>query len=87
MTHRHHSKVTPQEVVASLMGSVCPACAGKKKNRQTFCGGCYAKLTAPVQRNLYRRMGQGYEAALQAAWAELNPPQFHHPPADARRVS
>jgi predicted amidophosphoribosyltransferase len=78
MTQRNEATITRRELLDSLRGVVCPACGRRKGDGKTLCGGCYAPLTPAVKRDLYKRFGEGYEEAVQAAWAILNPERFHH---------
>jgi hypothetical protein len=55
-----------------LKGATC-RCGRVKKEMQTFCGQCYRKLPEVAQRNLYKRIGQGYEQAYAAAVEILEP--------------
>lgn len=58
--------MTNRELVSELQGRRCRC--GKEKNRsQTFCRACYFLLPEPMRKALYRRLGQGYEEAYQAA--------------------
>jgi hypothetical protein len=53
-----------------LRSEECLCGRGKKPNN-TFCYRCYSKLPADMQRDLYLRMGDGYEAAVDAACGHL----------------
>jgi hypothetical protein len=70
-------KVLPEkvrELAGELAGTEC-RCGYKKKPRQTFCTRCYFRLTPELRRDLYRRFGDGYEEAYEAAVAVLDQPQ------------
>lgn len=56
----------PHALVQELLGSVC-RCGSAKTPRQTFCGSCYRSLSYRLRRPLYKRIGEGYEAAYQEA--------------------
>ncbi len=62
---------TTRAMVASLGSRLCPACAGEKKCRQTFCSACYYKLPEELRRSLYAQVGQGYERAVESAMIHL----------------
>lgn len=68
------------ELIRSLASEVCPACARRKKSRQTFCGKCYFRLTPDLRSALYRLIGAGYEQAFAAAKAFLGTAQVDVPP-------
>lgn len=67
---------TTQDLVRSLMSDVCPTCGGVKRPRNTLCGGCYRKLPEDLKRNLYRRVGHGYEEAVAASLRALGVMEF-----------
>jgi hypothetical protein len=52
--------------MSELMSNEC-WCGGPKKPRKSFCYGCYKRLRGDLQRDLYSRLGNGYEAAYEAA--------------------
>jgi hypothetical protein len=62
--------ITPGQLlriaVHELAGVQC-RCGRPKQPRQTFCRKCYYTLPRPQQRELYQRVGCGYEAAYIAA--------------------
>ena len=60
------------ELISELNGQDC-RCGNKKAHGHTFCGGCFHSLSKPQQIHLYRRMGQGYEAAYAEAVKTLGP--------------
>lgn len=45
----------------------CCICRGAKPRNNGFCRACYFSLPKPMQRALWQRFGEGYEAAHQAA--------------------
>ena len=47
-------------------------CSAWKKRGMSFCYVCYHKLPDDMQKDLYQRMGQGYEEAYDSAcrWLE-----------------
>lgn len=54
------------EIIRELSGTTCHCGATKEKN-QTFCKRCYFALEPGQRRALYRRVGNGYEQAYDAA--------------------
>lgn len=57
-------------MLRELLADKC-ACGAKKQVRRSFCGRCYYALTEEQRRDLYQRMGDGYEAAHDAAIESL----------------
>lgn len=57
--------------VTDLIGVVCKACRGAKPKGKSFCARCYYRLPRAMRMSLYRRVGEGYEAAFDAALARL----------------
>ena len=55
------------EYVESLGSFTCPFCKGSKKDGHTFCNSCYWKLPKVHQVAIYRRLGDGYEEAVDDA--------------------
>lgn len=47
-------------------------CGEPKRPYHSFCFGCYRSLPQDFQRDLYRRIGHGYEEAYEAAIKHLN---------------
>lgn len=70
-----------RDLVTSLRSNLCPACGGKKKPRNTLCGGCYFILAPSQRAALYHRVGEGYEEAFADAMKHLKieQPQFARP--------
>lgn len=58
-------------LVRSLGSTLCPGCGKPKNSGHTFCARDYFSLTPTTKRNLYRTVGDGYEAAVSEALAEL----------------
>lgn len=58
------------ELIQELAGKVC-RCDRPKRPRMTFCRGCYFALPASMRQDLYKRFGEGYEDAYEAAVAYL----------------
>lgn len=54
------------------MARECCICRGAKPPKNGFCRACYHSLPQDMKRKLWRRFGEGYEAAHQAAreWLE-----------------
>lgn len=42
-------------------------CGKSKRSKMTFCYLCYSKLPKHIQRDLYKRIGNGYEEAREEA--------------------
>jgi len=63
--------VTVSQMLASLAGTVCPACACRKKPRMSVCGDCWRLLPTRVAERLYLRVGHGYELAFRDAMYAL----------------
>ena len=61
-------------LVAELAGMNCP-CGGRKQGGRSFCFKCYSRLPRDMRRALFRKIGNGYGQAYQAAYLYLNPPQ------------
>jgi hypothetical protein len=66
-----HDRTT--KLIRELFGTTC-RCGKPKGSRMTFCGRCYHRLPPPARSALYRRVGEGYEEAYDAAVAILEPP-------------
>ena len=60
-----------RKLIASLRSTTCPACGGFKQPNQTMCRRDYSKLSGPQKRALYKRVGEGYEAAVADALKTL----------------
>jgi hypothetical protein len=54
------------EILDELQGKKC-RCGHRKVAGQTFCRDCFYALPQQMRDDLYKRMGQGYEEAYQAA--------------------
>lgn len=59
------STYTPKQMrlIASLRSTRCPGCERLKPSKMSFCGACYRSLPDPLKQALYKRIGDGYEAA------------------------
>ncbi len=68
-------------LVRSLRCTVCPACGCSKGANNTFCRACFLALAKPLRDALYRRLGEGYEAAVHAALHALKVRECTWPPA------
>lgn len=53
-------------LLEELAGKLC-RCGGVKASKQTFCRFCYFKLPKAFRSALYKRVGEGYEEAYDAA--------------------
>ena len=54
-----------------LMSDEC-LCGRSKKPSHSFCYRCFKTLPNDMQRDLYSRIGYGYEAAYESAFEYLN---------------
>jgi tRNA(Ile2) C34 agmatinyltransferase TiaS len=73
-------QLTPQELVASLKSTTCPACSMSKGKGKTLCGCCFYALPDVIQGRLYKRIGQGYEEAFAGAMRHLKVARPTMPP-------
>jgi len=67
-----------QQLFASLKSTTCPACGRFKKPMQTLCASDYRRLSKQLKKDLYKRLGEGYEEAVHAALNALDA-AFHKP--------
>lgn len=51
-----------RELILELRRGTCH-CGRVKREKQTFCGGCYRRLPSLLRTQLYSRIGEGYEEA------------------------
>ena len=65
--------MTRHDLVQELVNDLC-SCGRKKKRGESFCRPCYFELPRKDARALYRRVGEGYEAAYQRARTLLGRP-------------
>lgn len=65
--------------IASLRSRGCPACAGYKASGKSVCLPCYRRLSRKGKADLFRMVGDGYEAAIAAALGELGVDSPHWP--------
>lgn len=49
-------------LIQELVGTTC-RCGGPKPSRSTFCRKCYCTLPVKQRREIYSRVGEGYEQA------------------------
>lgn len=54
-------------IVASLRGTVCPSCGGKKGEKKTLCYTDFMALPRLMRNDLWLPLGNGYEEALERA--------------------
>lgn len=54
-----------------LKSDKCRPCGGKKKPMNTFCRKCFYRLPKEMRTALYQHIGDGYEAAYNAALHHL----------------
>jgi ribosomal protein L40E len=55
-----------------LLGTTCKGCGGTKPSRMSHCRKCYFSLPKAMRRALYRRIGEGYEAAYTESLQHLS---------------
>jgi ribosomal protein L40E len=55
--------ISANDALQQLLGNVCQGCNGHKPSRMSHCRRCYFSLPKAMQRALYKRIGEGYEAA------------------------
>lgn len=58
-------------LIRSLRSTICPACPSKKRANESLCGACYRELPQSKRRALYKRLFEGYEAAIVDAFDSL----------------
>ena len=68
-------------LVTSLRSTVCPACGGAKKGRQTLCLADYRRLPGAMRTALYARLCSGYREAVIEAMNFLGAAEFRMPEA------
>ena len=56
-----------QDAMDSLMSTECPACHRKKGSFKSVCYSCWKKLSPEIANDLYQRIGEGYEKAIDRA--------------------
>ncbi len=71
---------TTRDLLRSLWSTVCPACGGGKRGKQTFCRACYYRLNPALRSRLYALIGQGYESAFASAMDFLGAKRVTMPP-------
>ena len=81
-----YDQLAPRQLIASLRSTRCLACGGAKNSRMTFCGRDYHRLSQPLKRALYARVGEGYEQAVREALAflEVSQPALPAPVASVK---
>jgi len=55
------------EILRVFVGEKCTACGRGKQKNTGFCGHCYHRLPKEMQSALWRRFGEGFEEAFDAA--------------------
>lgn len=63
-------------ILEDFLGTECSGCGGAKNPKMSHCSRCYYKLPKTMQKDLYKRFGEGYEEAFAASRAYL---AEHHP--------
>ena len=71
--------LTTRTLVNSLRSCRCPVCGGAKRAAETLCHTDYRRLPRELQKSLYRRVGEGYDAAVHAAFDYLGVMTFRTP--------
>ena len=56
-----------QDYIQILKDEKCSVCDRDKKIGFAFCYKCYSSLPNDIQRELYRKMGEGFEEAVDEA--------------------
>ena len=62
-------------ILKTFLGVTCPACEGTKMPNTAFCIACYRTLPKPMQRNLWKRFGAGFDGAFEEAFYWLKTQQ------------
>jgi hypothetical protein len=63
--------MTDDDLTVRELGSRLCGCGVRKLKGNAFCTGCYDRLPAALQRDLYRQLDEGYLDAYHAAVAYL----------------
>jgi hypothetical protein len=61
----------PVSILKDFLGTVCSGCGGTKITRMSHCRACYRALPKAMQDALWKRFGEGYEAAFTESTAWL----------------
>jgi len=70
--------------VTQLRSTECQ-CGSKKQRGMAFCYRCWMQLPEDARRGLYSKVGNGFEAAYNAAWLLADEPHADEPePVDMR---
>ena len=59
--------MTLRDCSAILMAPHCAACQRPKALKMAFCANCFKSLPYELRQALYRRFGEGFEAAYDGA--------------------
>ncbi len=62
----HIQPISQREAISRLADPRC-RCGGEKRRKEALCGGCYYALPTWLRRDMYRRLGQGFELAYATA--------------------
>lgn len=68
--------INPSTLARSLQSDLCPMCGKWKRPAQTMCPADYRKLPGQLKKDLYNRIGEGYEEAVDAAMKSLGVTEF-----------
>lgn len=63
---REFTRPEQSTILASLRADCCPACGDVKQQKQTFCGGCWRRLTWQLRGPLYHRAPEYFAAFWEA---------------------
>jgi hypothetical protein len=55
--------ISADDAIRELSGTTCRGCDGAKARRMSHCRRCYMELPKDLRRQLYNRVGSGYEEA------------------------
>jgi hypothetical protein len=66
-----------KSILEDFLGTECSGCGGTKRSKQSHCGKCYYRLPKAMRLDLYKRFGEGYEAAFELSqkWLAANHPR------------
>ena len=65
------TKMTARRARVDLLGDTCRGCGKKKRSGMSHCRKCYLSLPRGMQRDLYKKIGEGYETAYADSLAWL----------------
>ena len=62
-----NERMTRMKDSLELLKSTTCKCGGFKKAKQAFCYNCFKLFPAKIQQDLYKRIGDGFEGAVDDA--------------------